>query len=232
MALYSLRSCICDTFDSFLLYLQFGSVPLKEFNDCCVKVSASRNQGALTDEEFLSFYGLFKQAKFGDCKNENEMLFSEEQILKRESWLNMKGLSRKDAMIKYINLAEKLLGNQNGEMETNSSIHTKGFMVESTENFEHDDFFDLVVEGECDRVVQYLSRNRNLVVVRSPEGLTALHLAADRGNVDMVKCLIEHGANVNSVDDNGDTPLHVAIESQEDEVVKYLVEAGADPKLK
>ena len=43
---------------------------------------------------------------------------------------------------------------------------------------------------------------------------TPLHLAAIRGYPDMVEFFLDHGADVNAVDCDGDTPLHVSLQRQ------------------
>ena len=43
---------------------------------------------------------------------------------------------------------------------------------------------------------------------------TPLHLAALKGYPDMAEVLLDHGADVNAVDCDGDTPLHLSLERQ------------------
>ena len=47
------------------------------------------------------------------------------------------------------------------------------------------------------------------------DGVTALHLAAERGNVDAVAVLLEHGAGNSVLDDHGRTPLSAAVRTFE-----------------
>jgi ankyrin repeat protein len=60
----------------------------------------------------------------------------------------------------------------------------------------------------------------------------ALSVAADLGNFDAVKILIENGANVKVTSTNGQTPLHMAIKSlnkpEKYEIIYYLIEHGAN----
>ena len=62
---------------------------------------------------------------------------------------------------------------------------------------------------------------------RAELGLTALHVAAQYGRLDMVRYLVKKGASFSARDNHGGTALHYAAEGHLD-VVRYLVENGAD----
>jgi ankyrin repeat protein len=65
--------------------------------------------------------------------------------------------------------------------------------------------------------------------VAQGDGMTPLHLAAERGNVEMAKLLIGARANVNAKTRIGEyTPLHVASAGGHVQVVEALLSAGAD----
>ncbi|KAL5037234.1 hypothetical protein RTP6_004701 [Batrachochytrium dendrobatidis] len=55
-------------------------------------------------------------------------------------------------------------------------------------------------------------------------GCTGLMKAAYRGNLDLVKHLVNHGANINAMDHDGNTPLIWSIVNGHAQIVKYLVE--------
>lgn len=63
---------------------------------------------------------------------------------------------------------------------------------------------------------------------------TALHRAADKGRLAVVKYLVEIGkADVNIQNKDGETPLHDAADEGYLEIVKYLIEVGkADQTIK
>ena len=55
-----------------------------------------------------------------------------------------------------------------------------------------------------------------------------LHEAVKRGNIDMVKRLIEEGANVDARDENNDTPLFIAVGHSHKDIAELLILKGAN----
>ena len=62
----------------------------------------------------------------------------------------------------------------------------------------------------------------------STDNATPLHLASQMGQIDTVRMLIEHGANLAAQNKYGETPLHLALQKEEVVVVLMLIERGAD----
>jgi uncharacterized protein len=60
------------------------------------------------------------------------------------------------------------------------------------------------------------------------EGWTSLHYAISCGADDVARLLIEKGANVNSIADDGTTPLIIAAKNDSVFMAKFLLEKGAD----
>ena len=58
--------------------------------------------------------------------------------------------------------------------------------------------------------------------------VTPLWCAAVSGKLAVIKCLVEHGANVNAISDTGSTPVRSACFMTHLDIVSYLVENGAD----
>ena len=60
------------------------------------------------------------------------------------------------------------------------------------------------------------------------EPTTALILASERGETDIVEMLLKDGANVNQHNDDGETAIDVAIEKGHTEIVGLLIDNGVD----
>ena len=62
-------------------------------------------------------------------------------------------------------------------------------------------------------------------------GWTALHIAAHLGHEDVVKVLLDAGANPNLTDNIGQAPISYAVKDGHRDVVKILLDGGADPNI-
>ncbi|KAH7398328.1 ankyrin repeat-containing domain protein [Pyrenochaeta sp. MPI-SDFR-AT-0127] len=56
---------------------------------------------------------------------------------------------------------------------------------------------------------------------------TALHNAANRGSVETIQCLLDHGANIDAADGDGDTPAIVSLLCWNQSAFLYLANSGA-----
>ena len=63
------------------------------------------------------------------------------------------------------------------------------------------------------------------------EGMTALHEAAQKGNIEIVRYLLQNGADINSKNHNGLSPLHIAAYCGEKIIVDTLIAAGAEVNI-
>ncbi len=59
-------------------------------------------------------------------------------------------------------------------------------------------------------------------------GYTPLHYAAVRGDINAAKDLLQAGAKVNALNNDGDSPLHLAAKKGYEEVIHLLIEHGAN----
>eukprot|EP01129_Flabellula_baltica_P003267 TRINITY_DN13066_c0_g1_i1.p1 TRINITY_DN13066_c0_g1~~TRINITY_DN13066_c0_g1_i1.p1 ORF type:complete len:731 (+),score=122.44 TRINITY_DN13066_c0_g1_i1:31-2223(+) len=58
-----------------------------------------------------------------------------------------------------------------------------------------------------------------------------IHAAADTDNLDIVKILVDFGADINIVDSLGNSPLHIASKRGSLEIVEYLLGAKVDTRI-
>jgi len=85
-------------------------------------------------------------------------------------------------------------------------------------------------------VDEYLRLGGNLEH-KNNDGLTALHFAVAHKKPDILKYLIEKGADIDASDNNGMTPLYLAVstytgEPELLEIIKILLKYGANPDKK
>jgi uncharacterized protein len=88
--------------------------------------------------------------------------------------------------------------------------------------------FDLAALGDAAALRKALAGD---VDARSPDGFTALHLAAYFGQLEAAEALLEAGADPGAVAGNASRvqPLHSAVAGRHLEVAALLLERGADP---
>lgn len=73
----------------------------------------------------------------------------------------------------------------------------------------------------CSLICGHLNRYFSKSLLQTP-----LHLAAERGNMEMVKLLIQSKADMALRDNNGNTPLDLAEQNGHEEVAKYLKDSA------
>ena len=63
-------------------------------------------------------------------------------------------------------------------------------------------------------------------------GRNDLHYAANEGDLEKVRSLIDGGLDINAVDDDGFTALHFAVQGNQKEIVRTLLDYGATVDVK
>ncbi|KAK2195786.1 bifunctional Acyl-CoA-binding protein [Babesia duncani] len=223
------------------------SNPLKkDFQLACKRVAHAYSNKIITNDNFNTLYGYYKQATVGNFNIVADPDELAEHAIPREKWKACTGLTSEDAMKNYIFLTTKLLGPYKGESFQSSAgsaiskLKTVSNVISRCDNA---DFFNAASIGKMDLMVKLLQEKPELINKTTPEALTALHLSIDRGHLDIAKYLIKAGtnihlhklmtgANVNSQDENGDTPLHVASVNGSKELIQLLIKNGANIELR
>ena len=77
-------------------------------------------------------------------------------------------------------------------------------------------------------VYDFKGDNQQQPVIMS---ISELHSASSKGETKKIHTLIEEGAAINVVDNQGSTPLHVAVLGKKIETIRVLVELGADVSI-
>ena len=78
------------------------------------------------------------------------------------------------------------------------------------------------------KVMRILEKYPYLCNAPDDQGRTLLHTASGRGDIERMKFLITHNANIESQDYQGSTPLNWAVDTGNLEAVKYLIGCGAN----
>jgi len=116
----------------------------------------------------------------------------------------------------------KYLVNYGADVNIKDVIHIKVNGVKVKNEYEEEEDFDVYDDYGGDDDKEVLS--------------TPLIISCRYGNFDLVKYLIEHGANVNDEMEDGNTALTVACRfmrrNYNSKIIKYLIEQGADVNKK
>ncbi|KAL9541469.1 hypothetical protein MBANPS3_009108 [Mucor bainieri] len=199
----------------------------------------------LPNDKKLHFYGLFKQATIGDCNIDKPGLFDFVARAKYDAWQSFKGLSFREARNMYIDSVEELkVGwSRQGEYEYIPSAEdikkgeglasnaVSSMAVEDDDDgLESEDIFGYTRLSDLDKLTAELEAHPELINTKE-DGLTALHIAADRGYLDIVQALVKAGADINIKTDDEDTALHLACISDQLKTAKFLLASGCDETL-
>ena len=89
------------------------------------------------------------------------------------------------------------------------------------------DFLEALREGDADAGRAYLRDDPGLAHPAADD-VPPIHRACDRAAPEVVKALLEFGADPNAATEDGETALHIAAFAGCDECVQPLLDAGAN----
>ncbi|XP_038061238.1 E3 ubiquitin-protein ligase mib1-like [Patiria miniata] len=85
------------------------------------------------------------------------------------------------------------------------------------------------IVGDDSEVKEILTNHPDVANYQNQQGVTALHLAAHHGHLDVVHALVEGNAPLEQQDTYGDTALMFAAVGNKPDVVQYLLLVGSNP---
>ncbi|MGQ0430747.1 MAG: ankyrin repeat domain-containing protein [Gammaproteobacteria bacterium] len=85
--------------------------------------------------------------------------------------------------------------------------------------------------GDMTELAAVLDALPTVATAKGKGGRTWLHSVASKGNVDAARVFLEHGADVNAVDDEGAPALVLAVLKNHTAMVRFLLDSGADPTI-
>jgi len=198
-----------------------------------------------SSEDLLYFYARFKQAKEGVCKTAKPSFYQLSEKSKWSAWTALGNMERAEAMSQYV---EKLSSLRSSWREEVVKDPTEGWVSVSSpvraEETGDLTLWDLAKEGSLkdltavldnlqSQVEEKLAEAVELSELKDDEGLTLLHWAADRGQVDMASMLLSRDPRLlDARDGTGQTALHYAASCGHIQLARLLLDRGADQSLK
>lgn len=181
----------------------------------------------LDNENALVLYALNQQIHSGDCSAED----SEDPLdqARTNAWRALHGMTQEEAYKQYVSLitAIKSAKGWSHKMSLLQSLELDA--PEYSEGHDISEMLSVIHQDNIEALAE-LIENRDLDQM-SREGTGALHTAVDEDKEEIVKMLLNGGANVNLKDSWGMTPLHYACELQNSRLIQILLESGGDPSI-
>ena len=112
-------------------------------------------------------------------------------------------------------------------LKSNGGKFNKPTLFSTGGNWSDCDLHRAVEEGDQDRIDELLEDESTAINARDERGWMAIHYAVDYEELDIVKALVEHGANVNGGTlADGLNPMEIAKDNGNAEIQAYLKSKG------
>ncbi|XP_064626190.1 transient receptor potential cation channel subfamily A member 1-like isoform X2 [Lineus longissimus] len=85
----------------------------------------------------------------------------------------------------------------------------------------------LAAKGSSEKLRSFLKEDPSRVGLVDQKGRSALHHAAEKGQIEVLEYVLSLGEDINLKDDDGNTALHLAAQSGKKEAVRFLLEHKA-----
>jgi ankyrin repeat protein len=119
-----------------------------------------------------------------------------------------------------------------GDLTIMDCLIQAGANVNVQDSFGATPLFCAFVVGKNDAAIQLMENGADVnICIGGPLIQTALYVAAVYGDLTIIYCLIQAGANVNMQDSFGAKPLILAVAKGKTEAAILLMENGADVNL-
>eukprot|EP00099_Drosophila_melanogaster_P000401 NP_001027085.1 uncharacterized protein Dmel_CG33713, isoform B [Drosophila melanogaster] len=191
----------------------------------------AKQSNSIGSADLLIFYGYYKQATNGPCKEQSPGLLQLQAKSKWQAWRNLGTMSQSAARQAYVQKLQELQPNWR-------SRRNPGWVVHSIESVPLEDqrldsektLFDHVKENNLDRLRELLQPSD--LVKLDEHGMALIHWATDRNAVEIIQFLVRSGASVNQRDAEQQTPLHYAASCGHLEALQCLLELHASLELR
>jgi len=171
----------------------------------------------------LKLYGFYKQAMEGKCNQPKPPIYDLKARKKWYAWSEVGSMSKEEAMTAYIDLVITI--EPKFEEEKTGWVMVSTFANDEQPLSENEKTIsDWVKEGDLESIKTFAGN----VNINDTMGLAPIHWASDRGDLEVLKFLVEsRSADVNFQDSTGQTALHYAVSCSHEEICKYLVSKDA-----
>lgn len=189
-------------------------------------------------DQLLQFYGLYKQATVGPCNVPKPAIYSMAARAKWYAWDKVKHLDPTTAKQEYVRLMDQLAPDWNANSTGEAgwvSVSRPKRPSETGPEETNKSLIDRIKEDDLDGVREAIRHGDSAATVNvlDHEGLAAIHWAADRGNVDVLACLLTvDGIDVDLRAADGQTALHYASSCGNVECLQLLLTHGADRTIR
>ncbi|XP_074027424.1 acyl-CoA-binding domain-containing protein 6 [Leptinotarsa decemlineata] len=185
------------------------------------------------NQTLLTLYGYYKQGTEGPCNTPKPSWYDIRSKAKWEAWHKLGDMPSKEAKTFYVENIKALDPSFEADLSEDPKDHWVKVSSMPAENIPSSDMTltDYVKSGEVAEVEKLLKSERSKMNDLDGDGLALLHWATDRGNLDMIKVLVDAGADLGVRDVEGQTALHYACSCGHVSCVEYLLSKGADSRV-